>query len=251
VQHDLAGWVALVVGGASGIGEACARALSMAGADVVVADLAVNGAQQIADGLVDRPGRAVAAQVDVTDPASVDALGAMISDDFGRLDLAVNSAGIGSTNQPVSHHDAQAWRRTIAANLEGTFLSMRMELGLMQQTGGGAVVNIASILAHRGLAGASAYVAAKHGVIGLTRSAALECAESGIRVNSVSPGFIETPLLVKRNDDAARARLGASHPVSRLGLPDEVANVVLWLLCGSASFITGADYAVDGGFLAK
>jgi len=249
--YDLAGQVAVVTGGGSGIGAACAVALADAGADVVVGDLSAEQAQRVAEELADRSGRVVAAQVDVSDQESVTALGAFLERTYGRLDLAVNSAGVGAANQPVGSHDPDLWRRTLAVNLDGVFLSLRLQLSLMERAGGGSIVNVASILGHRGWAEASAYVASKHAVIGLTRSAALEYANQGIRVNSVSPGFIETPLLIERHDAAARTALGARHPVGRLGLPAEVADVVLWLLSDSASFVTGTDYAVEGGLLAR
>ncbi len=251
-SYDFGGAVALVTGGASGIGAACVRALAAAGADVVVADLALDAGERLAVELAVAPGRVVAAQVDVSDPAQVEALGARVQELFGRLDLAVNCAGIGVADQPVADHDAAMWRQVLAVNLDGTFHSLRMELELMRRSGpAGSIVNMASILAHRGWAGSAAYVASKHAVLGLTRSAALENAERGVRVNSVSPGFIETPLLVERHDDEARTAMGALHPVRRLGSPEEVAESVLWLLSDSAGFVTGADLAVEGGFLAR
>jgi NAD(P)-dependent dehydrogenase (short-subunit alcohol dehydrogenase family) len=251
-SYDFDGAVALVTGGASGIGAACARALADSHAHVVVADLALETAQRLASEVEDATGRVVAAQVDVSDEASVGALATFIDDTFGRLDLAVNSAGIGVTNQPVMDHEPDLWRKVLGVNLDGTFLSLRMELALIRRTAGrGSIVNMASVLAHRGWAGSAAYVASKHAVVGLTRAAALETAEQGIRVNSVSPGFIETPLLVERHDAEARAAIGAMHPLQRLGTPDEVAATVLWLLSDSAAFVTGADFAVEGGFLSR
>ncbi|MFC5731203.1 MULTISPECIES: SDR family NAD(P)-dependent oxidoreductase [Nocardioides] len=250
--YDFRDAVALVTGGASGIGEACVRALAAAHAHVVVGDLTLEAAEQLAGELDGRSGRVVPVQVDVTDQARVEALGAYVQATFGRLDLAVNSAGIGVTNQPVVDHDPEMWRNVLAVNLDGTFLSLRMELDLIRRTAGrGSIVNMASVLAHRGWAGSAAYVASKHAVIGLTRAAALENAEQGVRVNSVSPGFIETPLLVERHDAEARAAMGALHPLQRLGSPDEVAETVLWLLSDSATFVTGADFAVEGGFLSR
>ena len=249
--YDLRGQVALVTGGASGIGAACVRALAEAGADVVIADLSGEQAQAIADSLVDHPGKIVATPVDISDPTSVTRLSEVIERSFGRIDLAVNSAGIGASSQDVGSHDVDVWRRTLAVNLDGVFLAMRLELMWMGRAARGSIVNVASILAHRGWAGASAYVASKHAVIGLTRTAALEYAERGIRVNSVSPGFIETPLLLERHGSEALAALEQRHPVGRLGTPEEVGAVVLWLLSDSASFVTGTDYAVEGGLLAR
>jgi len=250
VSYDFRGSVAVVTGGASGIGQACVRALAAAHAHVIVADVSAEAAERLAIALDGNPGRVVAVQVDVSNPVSVEALGAYIDATFGQLDLAVNSAGIGATNLLVVDHDLEAWRRVLAVNLDGTFLSLRMELALMRRAGRGSVVNVASILGHRGWIGSAAYVASKHAVVGLTRTAALENAEQGVRVNSVSPGFIETPLLVERHDAASRQSIAALHPVQRLGLPAEVSDTVLWLLSDSASFVTGADFAVEGGFLA-
>lgn len=247
--YDFRDAVAVVTGGASGIGEACVRALVGAGARVVVADRSGESARRLAHGLDPEGERVVPHQVDVTSPDEVDGLGAHIEEAFGRLDMAVNSAGVGATGQRIVDHDLEAWRTVLAVNLDATFLSMRMELGLMGH--GGSVVNVASILASRGWAGSAAYVASKHAIIGLTRTAALESAAEGIRVNAVSPGFIETPLLLERHDDASQAAIGARHPLDRLGRPAEVADTVLWLLSDSASFVTGADYAVEGGFLAR
>jgi NAD(P)-dependent dehydrogenase (short-subunit alcohol dehydrogenase family) len=250
--YDFTGAVALVTGGASGIGEACVRALAAAHAHVVVADLALESAEELAGQLDGESARVVPAQVDVSDAAAVEALGAHVEETFGRLDVAVNSAGIGVTNQLVADHDPQMWRNVLAVNLDGTFLSLRMELDLIRRTAvTGSIVNVASVLAHRGWVGSAAYVASKHAVIGLTRTAALENAELGVRVNSVSPGFIETPLLVERHDAEARAAIGALHPLQRLGSPAEVAGTVLWLLSDSAAFVTGADFAVEGGFLSR
>lgn len=251
-SYDLRGAVALVTGGASGIGAACVRALAAAHADVVVADLTLDAAETLAGELDGASGRVVPAQVDVSDRTQVEALGGYVHTTFGRLDLAVNSAGIGVTNQPVVDHDPDMWRHVLSVNLDGTFLSLRMELDLIRRTSGrGSIVNMASVLAHRGWAGSAAYVASKHAVVGLTRAAALESAEHGVRVNSVSPGFIETPLLVERHDAQERAAIGALHPLQRLGTPDEVADTVLWLLSDSAAFVTGADFAVEGGFLSR
>ena len=250
--HDFRGAVALVTGGASGIGEACVRALAAARAHVFVADLTTEAAEALASELDGDSARVVPAQVDVSDGAAVEALGAYVEETFGRLDVAVNSAGIGVTNQLVADHDPEMWRNVLSVNLDGTFLSLRMELDLIRRTAGaGSIVNVASVLAHRGWAGSAAYVASKHAVIGLTRTAALENAELGVRVNSVSPGFIETPLLVERHDTEARAAIGALHPVQRLGSPEEVAATVMWLLSDSAAFVTGADFPVEGGFLSR
>lgn len=250
-SYDFCDSVAVVTGGGSGIGEACVRALAAVGAHVVVTDVSVDAAERLANELDGEVGRVVAAQVDVSRESAVNELGQLIERTFGRLDFAVNSAGIGASNQLLVDLDTEVWRNVLSVNLDGIFLSLRMELDLMRRTGSGSIVNVASILAHRGWVGSAAYVASKHAVLGLTRTAALESATDNIRVNSVSPGFIETPLLIERHDTESRRAIGALHPLDRLGQPVEVSDAVLWLLSDSASFVTGADYPIEGGLLAR
>ncbi|MEB8342881.1 SDR family NAD(P)-dependent oxidoreductase [Streptomyces endophyticus] len=247
---EFAGKTALVTGSASGIGLATARRLGRGGANVVIADYNEKGAQEAAETLKAEGLKAAAVAVDVTDPASVEAAVAFAVDTFGGLDLAVNNAGIGGASAPTGEYAIDVYNRVVRTNLDGVFYSMRFELPAMQAAGnGGAIVNVASILGSVGFAGSPAYVAAKHGVVGLTKTAAAEYAAQGIRVNAVGPGFIETPLL-KEMDKAAHDGLVGLHPAGRLGTSEEVAELIVFLLSDRASFIAGSYHLVDGAYTA-
>ncbi|MGO4750972.1 SDR family NAD(P)-dependent oxidoreductase, partial [Streptomyces sp. 2MCAF27] len=199
---EFAGKTALVTGAASGIGLAVARRLGHGGAAVVIADYNLEGAEKAVEQLKSEDITAAAVRVDVSDAASVEASVNFSVDTFGALHLAVNNAGIGADGMPVGEYDLDVWNRVVRTDLDGVFFSMRYEIPTMQAAGGGAIVNVASILGSVGWAGSAAYVAAKHGVVGLTKSAALEYADKGIRVNAVGPGFIETPALKAMDQDA-------------------------------------------------
>lgn len=244
---ELEGRVALVTGGASGIGAECVRALVDEGAHVVVMDASGEAARQLA---ADVGRGAVAVAGNVRSLVDTTAMVRTATQTFGRLDLAVNSAGIGVPDKRDVHEtDQDEWRRVVEVNLTGVFLSMRAEIQEMLP-GPGAIVNIASIMSAVGSAGSSAYVAAKHGVLGLTKSAALEYAQRGIRINAVGPGFVHTPLLANRGPDQIAA-LESRHPIGRLGTPTEIAHAVLFLLSPASSFTTGGFFPVDGGYLAQ
>lgn len=248
VNYEMDGRVALVTGAASGIGLACARVLSASGASVVLADIDEDAAARGAESM---PGPAHAVRVDVADPDSVDAMVAAAVERFGGLHAAVNNAGIGGETASVGDYSTEGWRAVISVNLDGVFYGTRAAVRAMREGGGGSIINMASILGSVGFPGSSAYVAAKHGVVGLTRSAALEHAAEGIRVNAVGPGFISTPLLERNMDQEAADALVALHPIGRLGASDEVAELVGWLASDASSFVTGSYYPVDGGYLAR
>jgi NAD(P)-dependent dehydrogenase (short-subunit alcohol dehydrogenase family) len=189
---------------------------------------------------------------DVTRPEECEALVSQALSRHGRLDVACNNAGIGGVQAPLADYPLEAWAQVIDVNLSGVFYGMKYQIAAMLQGGGGAIVNVASILSAVGFANAAAYTAAKHGVVGLTRAAALEYAQHGLRINAVGPGFIHTPMISSlEQDSAANAMLVGAHPIGRLGQPDEVAELVVWLACERASFVTGAYYPVDGGYLAR
>jgi NAD(P)-dependent dehydrogenase (short-subunit alcohol dehydrogenase family) len=245
------GKVVIVTGGGSGIGEACVEQFASRGGSVVVADYDMKGAERVAGEVAAAGGAARAFQVDVSDPSAVEAMVQFAVETYGRLDVAVNNAGIGGEAKPAGEYSLDGWHRVIDVNLHGVFYSMRYEIPAMLASGGGSIVNMASILGSVGYATASAYVASKHAVVGLTKSAALEYATQGIRINSVGPGFIRTPLIEANLDEAAQDAVSQMHAMKRMGTSEEVAELVYFLASDAASFITGGYYLVDGGYTAR
>ena len=251
-QGDWTGRIILVTGAGNGIGEATARLLASVGATVVVSDIDANRAQSVTDSIQSDSGSAVCLPVDVREEPGVAALIDDIIATFGRLDGAYNNAGVEDYMKPAAELSGDEWSRVIGTDLTGTWLCLKYELEAMVEQGYGSIVNAASVLGHVAMANVPAYTAAKHGVVGLTRSAAIDYAARGIRVNAVSAGAIRTELVARTIDSGliTEDAYAAIHPMRRLGTPEEVAEAVVWLLSGRSSFVTGHCLAVDGGMLA-
>lgn len=250
----LSGKVGLVTGAGSGIGRVTALLMAERGAKVVVADVADDNGVETVKMIETAGGTAAFVHCDVSDPAQVDAMVAFAVEKFGALHLAVNNAGIGGPAGLIGDYPVDGWDKVISINLTGVFLCLKAELPAMVAAGGGSIVNISSILGFVGFAQSCAYVAAKHGVIGLTQNAALEYAAQNVRVNSIHPGFIDTPLVaaagMEKGSDVWDF-IASKHAMNRWGKVEEIAAPVLWLLSDEASFVTGSQYVVDGGYLAQ
>jgi NAD(P)-dependent dehydrogenase (short-subunit alcohol dehydrogenase family) len=245
---ELEGKVAIVTGGASGIGEAACRMFVARGAKVCVADVNADAANALAKELGEE--NAFGIKVDVSKSDDADQMVRETVKRFGKLDVAVNNAGIGGKQASTADYTPDDWRQVISINLDGVFYCMRAEIPEMIKSGNASIVNIASILGSVGFASAPAYVAAKHGVVGLTKTAAWEYAQQGIRVNSVGPGFINTPLLAAA-DQSIIEGIASFHASNRLGTSDEVAELITFLASDRSSNMTGGYYLTDGGYTAR
>ena len=252
---SLDGKTALVTGGGSGIGRAASLAYAKNGARVVVADVNVEGGEETVLMIKEAGGEAILVHADVSKPEDTQAMVDQSVAAFGSLDCAFNNAGISGGRDRLLTADylEEDWDRVISINLKGVWLCMKAEIPQMLKQGGGAIVNTASIAGLVGLTGTIAYVAAKHGVTGLTKAAALEYAKSGIRVNAVCPGYIQTPMVqgIFAENEGYEERAASRHPVGRLGEPEEIAQAVVWLSSDAASFVTGHNMPVDGGYMAQ
>jgi len=246
---DFSGKVALVTGAAAGMGLATAQAFAKAGADVVLADFKEEAVKAEADKLVAAGHRALAVRCDVSDDAQVAAMVERTAAEFGRLDAAFNNAGVMAKVVPTAESTREEWDRVIGVNLRGVWSCLKYELQQMERQGSGAIVNNASVGALTGNPGIGSYIASKHGVVGLTRTAALEYVKRGIRVNAVNPGLIDTQIArdVVSGDEQAYGEIAKQVPIGRAGRPEEIAEAVLWLCSPGASYIVGQDLTVDGG----
>lgn len=246
----LKGKVAIVTGGASGIGKSVCELFVQNGAKVTIADMQEDTGKDLARELNRDREAAIFVRTDVADSESCRNMVETTVDHFGQLDIGVNNAGVSDGESPTGEKDLDQWHRVININLNGVFYCMRYQIPEILKQGGGAIVNMGSILSQVSFATASAYVAAKHGMLGLTRNAAVEYASKGIRINAVGPAFTNTPLL-DALDDETKNMLVQAHPIGRLGEPNEVAELVMWLSSEKASFCHGGYYPVDGAYLCR
>ncbi len=241
---------AIITGAGSGIGKAVALLMAAEGANIVVSDISEENGKEAVDELEQKGAKAIFVKADSSSARDNEALVAAAVKEFGNLHIAVNNAGIGGPIGPTGEYPIEGWQKVIDINLNGVFYGMRYQIPAMLKAGGGSIINISSILGQAGTKGSAAYVASKHGVVGLTKAAALDYADKKIRINAVGPGYVNTPLLSGMEDDARKALVGL-HPIGRLGESEEIAELVLWLATEKASFVTGSYYAADGGYLAQ
>lgn len=242
--------VAIITGAGSGIGRATAHLLAKEGAKVVVSDIDKDSGNAVVKEIEEAGGKAFFIQSDSSKAEGHKSLVEETIKKYGSLDIAVNNAGIGGPLAPTGEYPIDGWQKVIDINLSGVFYGMRYQIPAMEKNGG-SIINIASILGQAGTQGSPAYVASKHGVVGLTKAAALEYANKNIRINSIGPGYVKTPLLTNSLDKTQMDGLVSLHPIGRLGESNEIAEMILWLASSKSSFATGAYYPVDGGYLAQ
>ncbi|HWI92896.1 MAG TPA: glucose 1-dehydrogenase [Flavisolibacter sp.] len=242
--------VAIITGAGSGIGKAAAELFAKEGAKVVISDINETNGNSAVEEIKKNGGDAFYIKADSSKPEDNEALVKQTIEKYGALDIAVNNAGIGGPLGATGEYPLDGWKKVIDINLSGVFYGLRYQIPAMIEKGG-SIVNIASILGAAGTRFSPAYVAAKHGVVGLTKAAALEYADKNIRINSVGPGYIKTPLVINSLDKSALDALVGLHPIGRLGEAEEIAELILWLASPKASFVTGAYYNADGGYLAQ
>ncbi len=249
---QLEGKVSLITGGSSGIGKASALAFAREGSKVVVADVNVDGGEQTVRLIQDTGGEATFVRADVAKSSDVSAMVDHAVQTYNRLDCAFNNAGVSGSRGRVHEYDEDDWSRVLGINLTGVWLCMKYEIIEMLNQGGGAIVNTASVMGLVGGSRSPAYGATKHGVVGLTKTAAVDYAQEAIRVNAVCPGYIRTPMIEQGilSDPVAEERVVSRHPMHRLGTPEEIAEAVVWLCSDAASFVTGHAMTVDGGYVA-
>ncbi len=243
--------VALVTGSGSGIGKAVAILYAGKGASTIVSDIDEDGGMETVSIIKESGGEAIFIKADTSNPEDHKYMVAEILKTYGALHITCNNAGIGGPIGPTGEYPIEGWDKVISVNLSGVFYGLHYQIPAMLNSGGGSIVNIASILGMVGTKGSPAYVAAKHGVVGLTKAAALEYADKNIRINAVGPGYILTPLLTKALDEDTLKLLASMHPIGRLGTSEEVAELVYWLSISNSSFVTGSYYTVDGGYTAQ
>lgn len=250
-MNVLSGKVAIVTGAASGIGASTALLFAREGAGVIVTDIHETEGKALVEKILASGGKAAFLKANAGKAEDAEKTVLFALETFGRLDIAVNNAGIGGYSGPIAEYPVEEWQKVIDINLSGVFYGLKYQIPAIEKTAGkGSIVNVASILGAVGLANASAYVASKHAVVGLTKVAALESSAKGIRVNSVGPAFIDTPILNGLTGEFREA-ITRAHPIGRLGRPEEVAELFLWLASDKSSFATGSYYPIDGGYLSQ
>jgi len=242
--------VAIITGAGSGIGKATAQLFAKEGAKIIVSDINETNGNSVVKEIRKDGGEAFYIKADSSKPEDNETLVKQTIEKYGALDIAVNNAGIGGPLGSTGEYPIDGWEKVIAINLSGVFYGLRYQIPAMLKNGG-SIVNIASILGSTGTKFSPAYVAAKHGVVGLTKAAALEYADKNIRINSVGPGYIKTPLVENSLDKSALDALVGLHPIGRLGESSEIAELILWLASSKSSFVTGGYYPADGGYLAQ